>query len=431
MSLYGMMRTGSSGMTAQASRLSTVADNIANASTTGYKSASTEFSSLLLPSTGGNYNSGAVESEVRYSISEQGALQYTSSSTDLAINGDGFFVVQDANGQPFMTRAGSFQPNADGELVNAGGYKLLGYPYTTDDPSPVVNGFDGLQPVTVGTDSLVANASTQAVFSANLDSGEDILTGDLPSVNASTSEYTHKSSLKAYDTLGNEVLFDIYYSKTADNEWQATMYNAADRDATSGSFPYSSTAILDETMVFDPATGKFDLASMTDSTDATVDGVYTLASGFVTNMPEMTIDFSSMTQLSYDFSVQDASVNGNAPSEVDSVQISGDGIVYAQYENGDLIPIYRIAMATVESPDKLNVISGNVYSQSVDSGVVILGFAGNSGFGDVVSGALENSNVDLAKELTTMIESQRTYTANSKVFQTGSDLMDVLVNLKR
>jgi flagellar hook protein FlgE len=88
-------------------------------------------------------------------------------------------------------------------------------------------------------------------------------------------------------------------------------------------------------------------------------------------------------------------------------------------------------MATVESPDKLNVISGNVYSQSVDSGVVILGFPGNSGFGDIVSGALENSNVDLAKELTTMIESQRTYTANSKVFQTGSDLMDVLVNLKR
>lgn len=160
MSLYGMMRTGSSGMTAQASRLSTVADNIANASTTGYKGASTEFSSLLLPSTGGNYNSGAVESEVRYSISEQGALQYTSSSTDLAVNGDGFFVVQDASGQPFMTRAGSFQPNADGELVNAGGYKLLGYPYTESEPAPVVNGFDGLKPVTVGTDSLVATPST-------------------------------------------------------------------------------------------------------------------------------------------------------------------------------------------------------------------------------------------------------------------------------
>lgn len=433
MSLYGMMRTGSSGMNAQASRLSTVADNIANASTTGYKTASSEFTSLLLPSSGGNYNSGAVEAQTRYAISEQGALQYTSSSTDLAINGNGFFVVQDPSGQPYMTRAGAFQPNAAGELVNAGGYKLLGYPYTTSDPAPVVNGFDGLQPVTVGTKSLVATASTKGVFSANLNSSSPIITGTTAGANDPASEYTHKSSLKAYDTLGNEVLYDIYYTKTGDNEWEVSMFNAAERDPTSGSFPYvPGTVLMQETLAFDPATGKLDLAGgVTTDSDGTVDGVYTLPAGSVTNMPEMTIDFSSMTQLSYNFSVQTASVNGNAPSEVKAVQISGDGTVYAQYENGDLLPIYRIAMATVESPDKLNVISGNVYSQSVDSGVVILGFPGNSGFGDIVSGALENSNVDLAKELTTMIESQRTYTANSKVFQTGSDLMDVLVNLKR
>jgi flagellar hook protein FlgE len=428
MSLYGMMRTGSSGMNAQASRLSAVADNIANTSTTGYKAASTEFSSLLLPSSGGNYNSGAVEAQTRYSISEQGALQYTSSSTDLAINGDGFFVVQDANGQPYMTRAGAFTPNADGELVNAGGYKLLGYPYTTEDPTPVVNGFDGLTPVTVGTDSLVATVSTSGVFSANLDSNSDAVTGLTPgTVDNSTDtltvdDYTHKSSLKAYDTLGNEVLFDMYFTKTADETWEVAIYNHADADATSGSFPYAANALATDTLVFDATTGKLDAASPTN---------ITLAAGDVTNMGAFTLDFSDMTQLNYDFSVQNASVDGNAPSEVDSVQISGDGIVYAKYENGDLLPIYRLAMATVESPDKLNVISGNVYSQSVDSGVVVLGFPGNSGFGEIVSGALENSNVDLAEELTNMIESQRTYTANSKVFQTGSDLMDVLVNLKR
>jgi flagellar hook protein FlgE len=145
----------------------------------------------------------------------------------------------------------------------------------------------------------------------------------------------------------------------------------------------------------------------------------------------ITFDLSGMTQLSYPFTVADASVDGNAPSEVKQIQISKDGTVYAQYTNGDLIPNYRVAMANVESPDNMNVISGNVYSPSVDSGVVVLGFAGSSGFGDIVSGALESSNVDLAEELTKMIESQRTYTANSKVFQTGSDLMDVLVNLKR
>jgi flagellar hook protein FlgE len=145
----------------------------------------------------------------------------------------------------------------------------------------------------------------------------------------------------------------------------------------------------------------------------------------------LTIDFSGLTDFKYNFTIQSASVDGNAPSQVDKVQIDNDGTVYAQYQNGDLIPIYRIAMATVESPDQLNVISGNVYSQSADSGVVILGFPGSGGFGSIISGALESSNVDLAEELTKMIESQRTYTANSKVFQTGSDLLDVLVNLKR
>jgi flagellar hook protein FlgE len=138
-----------------------------------------------------------------------------------------------------------------------------------------------------------------------------------------------------------------------------------------------------------------------------------------------------MTQYSYNFNVQSAGVNGNAPSLVDSVQVSSDGTVYAKYKNGNLDPLYRIALATVESPDKLTVVNGNAYQQGVDSGVITTGFAGNGNFGKVVSGALESSNVDIASELTSMIESQRSYTANSKVFQTGSSLMDVLVNLVR
>lgn len=430
MSLYGMMRTGSSGMSAQANRLSTVSDNIANSNTTGYKRSSTEFSSLLLPSTNGNYNSGAVQTDVRYAITEQGALTYTSSNTDLAISGGGFFVVQNAQGAPYLTRSGSFVPNEKGELVNAGGYTLMGYPYTTDNPTPVVNGFDGLATVKVGSDSLVATASTQGVFSANLDSAEtDVDTGTytLPSALAAndpitSDNYTHKSSLKAYDSLGNEILFDMYFSKTADNTWEVAVFNQADFDTSTGS--YATAALASMELDFDPTTGKLD-AGMATTT-------LSIPTASLTNMPDgFDFDLAGMTQLAYNFSVQDASVNGNAPSEVKGVQISTEGIVYAQYDNGDLLPVYRLAMATVESPDELNVISGNVYSASVNSGVTVLGFPGNSGFGNVISGALESSNVDIAEELTRMIESQRTYTANSKVFQTGSDLLDVLVNLKR
>jgi flagellar hook protein FlgE len=442
MSLYGMMTTGASGMSAQASRLSTVADNIANSSTTGYKTASTEFSSLLLPSISGNYNSGAVATDVRYAIDQQGALTYTSSSTDLAISGNGFFVVADSNGQSFLTRAGSFTPNATGQLVNAAGFTLQGYPYTTDNPTPVVNGFNGLQPVTVGANSLQASVSTAATFSANVDSNAAIIdstVNDSPAVtdNSGTGNpvaYTSKSSLKAYDTLGNEVLMDIYFTKTSDNTWEVAVYNQANADPTTGGFPYQEPAgsgtpvsgpLTTDTLTFDPNTGTLD-ASIPSPTSLTIPG------GTLTNMPaDFTFDLGGMTQLNYDFAVQKASVDGNAPSTIQQVQISKDGIVYAQYENGDLLPIYRVGMANVESPNNMQVISGNIYSPSTDSGVVVLGFAGSAGFGSIVSGALESSNVDLASELTTMISSQRSYTANSKVFQTGSDLLDVLVNLKR
>jgi flagellar hook protein FlgE len=171
MSLYGMMRTGVSGMNAQANRLSTVADNIANSSTTGYKRAGTEFSSLVIPSITGNYNSGGVTTSIRYATSVQGDLKYTSSNTDLAINGDGFFVVQDPSGKPFLTRAGSFVPDGEGRLVNAAGFYLMGYNSANGTPSAVTNGFGGLEPVLVSQTELTAVASANGTFTPNLPSG--------------------------------------------------------------------------------------------------------------------------------------------------------------------------------------------------------------------------------------------------------------------
>ncbi len=136
------------------------------------------------------------------------------------------------------------------------------------------------------------------------------------------------------------------------------------------------------------------------------------------------------TQLAAAFAAS-GDIDGIGPSGVSGYEISDDGIVYLKYENGDMAPKYRIAMANVQSPDNLKPLPGNVYSQSSDSGVIVMGYAGNGGFGTILSGALEDSNVDIGEELTAMIESQRNYTANSKVFQTGSELMEVLVNLKR
>ncbi|PSJ63348.1 flagellar hook protein FlgE [Kumtagia ephedrae] len=419
MSLYGMMRTGVSGMNAQANRLSSVADNIANANTTGYKRSSTEFSSLVIPTAGGNYASGGVTTVVRNAVSQQGDLRFTNSGTDLAINGNGFFIVQDDSGQSFMTRAGAFTPDDQGRLVNAAGFVLMGYSYANGTPSANANGFGGLEPVNVKLNEITASPSRTGIFSATLPASADIVDpDDLPSENGSGAKHTAKSSLLAYDNLGREVLLDVYSTRTGENTWEVAIYNQADAAANT-SFPYGQPALATQTLTFDGTTGKL---TGTSQTSITLD---------VPGGASLAIDLSGMKQLGQQYSVSTAKLDGSAPSAIDTVQIGNDGIVYAQYGDGSIKQLYRIPVATVQSPDQLQVLAGNVFAESPLSGTPEVGFPGESSRGSIVSGALESSNVDIAEELTNMIESQRSYTANSKVFQTGADLMDVLVNLKR
>lgn len=419
MSLYGMMRTGMSGMSAQANRLSTVADNIANSSTSGYKRSQTEFSSLVIPGTAGTYNSGGVTTDVRTAASDQGVLQYTSSTTDLAVSGNGFFVVQDADGQPFLTRAGSFVPDKQGNLVNAAGYRLMGYSYADGTPSATANGYDGLVPVAVEQSELRAAPSANGYLTANLpEDATAVAAADLPSANAASAQYSAKTSLVAFDDTGGQKLLDVYFTKTGADTWEVAVFDRA--AATAGtSFPYASGPLATQSLDFDPSTGKLSATSAKDI-DVPVPGGDTL-----------TLDLSSTSQLSADFTVFGADVDGNPPSAVSSIEIADDGTVYAQYDDGSIRALYRVPLADVPSPDNLEKLSGNVFAQSATSGGVHIGFSGEGGLGTMVSGALENSNVDIAEELTNMIQAQRSYTANSKAFQTGSELMDLLVNLKR
>jgi flagellar hook protein FlgE len=419
MSLFGMMRTGVSGMSAQATRLGTVADNIANSSTTGYKRAKSEFSTLVIPSSSGSYASGGVTSNTINNVTKQGVLQYTTSTTDLAVSGKGFFVVQDSSGVPFLTRAGSFVPNGQGQLVNAAGFQLMGYSFANGTPTVTANGFDGLEPVSISQSSLVANPSTSGVFAANLPEAATVVpAGSLPSDNVAGSQYSAKTSLVAYGDLGGEIMLDVYFTKTAANTWEVAVFDQS--QATPNTFfPYGAGPIATQTLDFDGTTGQLTGLSATDITIPVPGG------------QNLDLDLASMTQLTTGFTQYDAFVNGNAPSSIENVQISEDGTVYAQYTDGSLRSLYRIPLANVQSPDQLQSLPGNVFSQTSESGTVRIGFPNEGEVGKVVAGALESSNVDIAEELTTMIESQRSYTANSKVFQTGSELMDILVNLKR
>ena len=395
MSIYGTMRTGVSGMAAQANRIGVVADNMANVNTTGYKRSSTQFSSFILNNQSGTYNSGGVETHIRQHVTQQGAMQYTTSTTDLAVNGNGFFVVSDAGGTPFLTRAGSFVPDGEGNLINAGGFQLMGYPLADGDPNVVVNSMAGLEPVNISQNALEATPSTEGAFAANLPSGADV--GD-----------TFQSSLLVYDYLGNPVKVDFDFVKIAPNQWGVTATDTV----------YGPTAA--GTMTFDPLTGGI----TPEDFEITLPEAPNLR-------PEITFSHASMTQVAADYTVMRADVNGNAPSAVRGVEFSSDGTLYAVFENGDRRATHRVPLADVRSPDNLIATAGNVFSIGIDSGDVTMGFPGEGGMGTMVTGAVEQSNVDLADELTNMIEAQRGYQANSKVFQTGSDLLEVLVNLKR
>jgi flagellar hook protein FlgE len=405
-------------MNAQADRLSTVAENVANVNTTGYKSASCEFSSLLISTCGGDYESGSVSTSIRNHIGTQGSLTNTASITDLAISGSGFFAVADEDGTPYLTRAGSFVANGEGNLVNAAGFQLLGYRLDPDQPDITVNGYTNLVAVNLEDLALAAAPSTAGKITANVpSSASSIPAADLPSANSAGAQYTAKSSLITYDNLGGEAKLDLYFSKTAESEWEISVYDSRFA-ATDDGFPYSTGPLAVETL-------DFGLRGELLSTSPSVVSIP------IPGGQEFDLDISGLTQLSTDYVVLSAEANGNPPSGAELVEIGRDGLVSASYENGTRVPVYRIPLAHVVSPDMLTPLAGSVFATSSESGDVEISFAQSGGLGGIISGALEQSTVDLAGELTSMIDAQRSYTANSKVFQTGSELMDVLVSLKR
>ncbi|WP_041320553.1 flagellar hook protein FlgE [Hyphomicrobium denitrificans] len=419
MGLYGLMTTSISGMAVQSDRMGTVADNIANVNTTGYKEASAEFATLVAEGHVASYVPGSVSTIARRAITHQGDLTYTTSPTDLAVSGNGFFMVQSPSGTPYLTRAGSFV-STNGYLVNAAGFTLLGYDLLSGGSSSVINSAAGLVPVGTANLGLKATPSTSGNFQVNLPSDAAVSTS-LPSLNAAGADYVGPTSIVTYDNLGHQVTIDIYSAKTADNQWEVTVYDHAGAASGGGSsFPYAAGSLLTtENLTFDGTNGK--LISPSPPT----------LSVSIPNGATLNLNMGNTTQLATAYTPVDASVNGNGPSAVDRLEISDEGIVTAVYADGSRVDAFKIPLATVASPDNLTAISGNVFATNKDSGDLQLGTANSGSLGKIVSGALEKSSVDLASELTTMVEAQRSYTANSKVFQTGTELLDVLVNLVR
>ncbi|MGY2050566.1 flagellar hook protein FlgE [Methylobacterium sp. JK268] len=398
MSLFGALRTGASGMNAQSNRISTVADNVQNAGTTGYKKADTEFSSLLIARTsGGDYNSGSVDTVVRHEISGTSSIVNTTSDSDLAIQGNGFFVVQDAGSKVnYLTRAGNFVLDQQSNTYkNAGGFTLMGYP--ANAANPTLNSYDGLVPVDLSPFGMKPSQSTKGT-----------ITGNLPSTAATGT--TKNSSLVVYDTQGKPVKLDMSFT-----------YSAAPTSGNGGSWSVAFTS-NDATISGGPA-------NLTFGTN----GAVTAGSPAAITLPNgqsVSVDLSKVTNLAGDYSLTGSS-DGNKPSAVTGTQFAADGTIYAVYDDNSKIAAFKVPVATVGSPDSLDPRSGNVFQITNESGPVQVGFAGSGGRGSILSKSLEQSNVDVATELTSMISSQTVYTANSKVFMTSNEMLDTLMQLKR
>lgn len=477
MSLYNILRTGVSGMNAQSYKLATVADNIANANTVGYKRADAEFSSLILKSGAGNYQPGAVQANIHYEVSRQGSLSYTLSKTDVAVQGNGFFVVEDSNGGHYLTRAGSFVVDGQsGDLVNAAGFSLMGFPSIDgQEPSITLNDTAGLEVVNLDYMNMRATPSTVGTFRVNLDEGAETIdtgvttTPGTAAAGATTSDpvvtvdYTVKSSIIAYDDLGRVKTLDVYMTKIqdydplgpTDPQWEVVVYDQSTRNtAFEGDFPYAvpnpplgagaatEAWIGKATLTFDPTNGSISAIETFDEQTGLTNGITTvdpnnpneqalLSLALPDAEDRLELNLSGTTELAADYEPLEVEVNGNAPATVQEVGVSEDGRVYAVYEDGSEVEFYRLPLANVPSPDQMEPLPGNVYRITPQSGDVRIGLPNDAGNGSLVVGAVEMSNVDLASELTEMIVAQRGYTANSKSFMTGNELLEVLMNLKR
>lgn len=410
MGLYGIMNTSVSGMNAQSNKLSTVADNISNANTVGYKRYKTAFSSLVGSGGGSGHESGIVNTSVVQTVRQQGAFNFTSRGTDLAINGNGFFQVEDSDSGRYYTRAGDFVLDKNGQMVNSGGYKLLS---------------QGGAPVTVDLNTPVWQASTQGELGVNLASNA-VAPVPAPTTGLPTG-YDYKTSISTFDQNGNAVKIDIVYTKKSETV-----------DATSGDITGSEWLVeaVDENGTKIPATLP-PLATASGEVTLQFDGDGKLAAGsptdFLFKVPNgevATLDLSKTVTAGEKFSVNKVDVDGYQPSTIQNIRVESDGRVFGVYGSSAEKLLDQIQIVNFSNPDGLQAKSGNVYAATDASGDPAVGFPGDSGFGSLYSGAVEGSNVDLAAELTEMVQAQRTYSANTKVFNASSELLQELNNLR-
>jgi flagellar hook protein FlgE len=431
------MYSGVSGLRAEGEALGVVGDNIANVNTTGFKAQRALFQDVLGHSILAGTSSSLPGSGVRVGdiqqMFTQGTLQNTGVSTDVALNGDGFFVVQgtveglDAN---FYTRAGTFVIDREGFLTNTDGLKVQGYAANGDGTFAA-----SISDVQAPTAALPARATTEMNVTANLDATSTNLGALVPAVAwdlqdpANTANFS--TTMTVYDSLGTGHAVDVYFRKTADNAWE---YHAiADGSEITGGVAGTNIELGTGTMAF-TTDGALNTVGNLDITGnfaggATQGQVITL--NFGTAIADGGTGLDGTTQFGSPSNVSSQDQDGYSSGDFSGVAIDGTGVVQGLYTNGQKVAMAQLAIAKFRSNDGLGRAGQNLWIETRDSGTAAMGTAGSGGRGATSAGTLEGSNVDLAEEFVGLIQHQRSFSANSKTITTADEMLQELINIKR
>ncbi len=425
--------TAISGMSANGTYLSVIGDNIANLNTIGFKGSRVSFADVMSQTITGIAGQSQIGRGVMVSrvspLFTQGSFETTGSALDLAIDGDGFFIISD-QGARYYTRAGQFSINKDGYIVNPEGLVLQGY--LIDSSGNITGTLGDLQ---VATNQIPANMTTSVEIAVNLDatatapSAAFTLDGNGDGVNDDPANYNFTTSVTVYDSQGGAHDVTLYFVKTADNTWD--VHYVQEDPANPGQLLEAGV----QNLVFNE-----DGSLQTDN-ETPIN--FTFGGGITTPQP-ITFDYGTgtgetpagngldgTTQFASDFAVLNLSQDGYGAGFLKNLIVSEDGVITGVFTNGQTRVIAQVALAKFLSPNGLTKMGRNLYAESYESGQPIVSAPGTSGLGRILSNTLELSNVDLAEEFVRMISAQRGFQANSRVVTTTDDLLQELVNLKR
>lgn len=424
MGISSALYSGVSGLNTNSQAMSVIGNNLANTNTVGFKGSRTVFADLLSSSINGSGGTSQVGRGVGMSkvdqIFSQGTFESTESGLDVAIEGEGFFILkEEGNATPFYSRAGAFRFNDEGFLINPEGYRVQGKEF-----DPITNLLlpgDATDIQVPGSGLIAGQATTEMDVTTNLDSSAAIIAAAFDYTDSDT--FSFSSSTQVFDSLGNDHLLTTYFTKTAANTWRVDWSyenEAIPPVVTTGAFAaplvFTVDGILTNAAAIPPT-----------ETTATTPALNWANGSNATETVEITFD---CTQFNSQSVVISQNQNGFGAGNLTGVAIDPDGIVIASYSNGEQTKVAQLVLGKFVNPNGLSLVGSNLYNETTSSGTARTGLPGPE-LGKVFTNSLEQSNVDMGAEFVRMITVQRGFQANSKIITTVDELLGELINLKR